>query len=340
MQPVKISRDVAAPWFRARRKLGIDDTIYFGTFEANSGRRHVLTLPHEQTDGTGVLRHFLRSHRLRDWQESDFPPRPVPGLWQCMRQHQAQPLAAPPEWQPRPSLAKSSALIALASFTVEQTAQVREVISASGLSVNVWLLHKAQQCLEATLLHSRGGSWFMPVSLRGAIELPGDEMNHASGFYFSVPEAASAAQLQAAMHAALKRGEHWWLWHQAALVSAAGQWCVDLLFRYFLKQQQHIGTFTTLGEWQVDWRGSALPEDSLLWGCPPTSPTHPAAFLWLLCNDRLVLSIKLNPVLGVSQSGCDALMRAWQTVISDAAGLDSFLPTESPADQSVEARYG
>lgn len=332
MQSDTATRDVAAPWFRARRKLGIDDTIYFGAFEASSGRRHVLTLPHEKADGTGVLRHFLRHHGVREWQESEFPARTVPGFWQCWRQHRRQPSVQLPQWQPGKPLADSTTpLIALAAFTVEQTDQINSRISAAGVSTNAWLLHQAQQCLQNSVLTSAGGSWFIPVTLRGAITMAEDEMNHASGFYFSVPHGADAEWLHTGLRAALKRAEHWWLWHQARLVSGAGQWCVDLLFRYFLKQSTHIGSFSTLGEWQVDWRDTSLPDDALLWGCPPTSPTHPAAFLWLLCNGRLVLSLKLNSVLGIDQSGCEALMRRWQAHIRAAAGINHVF---------AEVRYG
>ena len=53
--------DVAAPWFRARGPLGIDDTMYFAVIDPVSGQVRWERIPHREADGIGgFLRLFRR----------------------------------------------------------------------------------------------------------------------------------------------------------------------------------------------------------------------------------------------------------------------------------------
>jgi len=125
--------------------------------------------------------------------------------------------------------------------------------------------------------------------------------------------------IQHGMIAAMRTGEHWWLWHQARLVAMAGQWLVDLVFRAMHGRSHYLGSFSNMGEWKVDWRGSRFAEDALLWGCSPGSPTHPLGACMVICNNRLVLSFKCHPVLGISAARRQACFDKWcDLLLADA----------------------
>lgn len=310
-------RDYAAPWFRARRAQGVDDTIIFGVLECASGQRHSFTMPHEQADGVGAFMNLLRRLGVRDWQGVTGRPGVIPGLLECWRSQRPAPAHEAPCWRYREVSEETSQAEILVSVLPEhETEALAALAKARRVSLNALLLEQCHQVVRHHLLVQGSGSWFVPVTLRGSLALASDEMNHASGLYVALAEHAGAEQIQQDISAALKRNEHWWLWHQSRLVvTLGGDWLVRRVLGW-LGQKKFIGSFSSMGEWRIDWRGSGFAEDSVMWGCPPGSPNYPVAVCWLICNGRLVLSWKLNPVLGVSAAYSQALLRQWQQQLS------------------------
>src|SRR5690554_25115 len=306
-------QDYAAPWFRARRQQGVDDTIYYGMIAPSSGQRYVFSVPHEQCDGVGAFMRLLRCSGVHDWQGITGKPATIPGFFSCLRTRPNHPPVQAPSWRRRAMAPVDAAdqFIALEPFSVEQTTQLRSAAKAASVSLNSLLLAAFHNVIAEQLLLEGGGSWFVPVSLRGALQLPSDEMNHASGIYLSLPALAQKEDIQSQLSQGLRRNEHWWLWHQARLVATlGGQWLVGRLLP-LLQQRHYLGSFSSMGEWNIDWSDSLYPQELLMWGVPPGSPSYPVSACWLICNGQLVLSLKLNAVLGLGSERCRSLLRDW-----------------------------
>jgi hypothetical protein len=311
-------QDYAAPWFRARRQQGVDDTIYYGMIAPSSGQRYVFSVPHEQCDGVGAFMRLLRCSGVQDWQGITGKPASIPGFFSCLRAQAKKAPAELPNWR-RHMVAPVDAeeqFIAIEPFSLAQTTQLRGIAKASSVSVNSLLLTTLHNVIAEQLLVEGGGSWFVPVSLRGALHLPSDEMNHASGIYLSLPAVAQRVDVQSQLIQGLRRNEHWWLWHQARLVAKlGGQWLVGRLLP-MLQQRHYLGSFSSMGEWNIDWSDSLYPEELLMWGVPPGSPSYPVAACWLICNGQLVLTLKLNAVLGLGKDSCQSLLRDWCSALT------------------------
>jgi hypothetical protein len=321
-------QDYAAPWFRARRQRGIDDTIYYGMIEPEKQRRHVFSVPHEHCDGVGAFMRLLRRLPLTSWQGVSGRPAQIPSLRECWRKQRAAPAPVAPCWRhATPAADAARQHIALAHFSVAETQALRSEAKSRSVSLNALLMAALHDLVTSQLLSQGGGGWFVPVTLRGALSLPSDEMNHASGVYLSLPAQADSSAIQQQLTEAIRRDEHWWMWHQSRLVvNLGGQWLVNRLLGW-LGQRRYLGSFSSMGEWNIDWRGSGLADDTLMWGAPPGSPNYPVAACWLICNGRLVLVLKLNAVLGLSAARCEALMQSWQR---------SMLSLLSPAEAGIE----
>jgi hypothetical protein len=312
-------QDYAAPWFRARRLQGIDDTIYFGMIEPASGKRHVFSIPHEQCDGVGAFMRLLRRLGVHDWQGITGKTMPIPGFLECWRSRQRKQDMVAPVWRKRPLAAVDAKeqFIAVEHFSVEQTTQLRQHAKAASLSLNAMLMAALHNVISEQLLIEGGGSWFVPVTLRGALTLPSDEMNHASGIYLSLPATTDGAVIQQNISEAVRRNEHWWMWHQARLVATlGGQWLVNRILPV-MQQRQYLGSFSSMGEWKINWQGTPYPDDALMWGVAPGSPAYPVAACWLICNGRLVLNLKLNAVLGLGAERCRSLTKAWARAVKN-----------------------
>lgn len=310
-------QDYAAPWFRARRLQGIDDTIYFGMIEPVDGKRHVFATPHAECDGVGAFMQLLRRIRVRDWQGVTGKTMPIPGLLECWRSQRRKEKPAAPLWRTRALAAVDAKdqFIAIESFTAEQTTRLRQQAKSDSVPLNAMLMAALHNVVVGKLLIEGGGSWFVPVTLRGALTLPSDEMNHASGIYISLPGHAEGVAIQQQLSEAVRSNEHWWMWHQARLVvTFGGQWLVNRLLP-LMQQRQYLGSFSSMGEWKIDWQGSGYPEDALMWGVAPGSPAYPIAACWLICNGRLVLVLKLNAALGLGAERCRSLMKSWQRAV-------------------------
>ena len=317
-------QDYAAPWFRARRSQGIDDTICYGVIEPGRGRRHIFAVPHEHCDGVGAFMRLLRRLPVSSWKGVSGRPGTIPNFYSCWKQQRhGQPMPSP-QWRVQQRAVDAEAQhIAVEVLSGQSTQGLINEARRQQVSLNALLLAALHEQVGRQLLTEEGGSWFIPVTLRGALQLPCDEMNHASGIYLPLPAEADSGRIHAAIADALRRNEHWWLWHQSRIVvELGGQWLVTKVLRW-LSRRSYLGSFSSMGEWQIDWRGTGLETDAFMWAIPPGSPNYPVAACWLICNGRLVLSLKLNAVLGLSAARCEALLHSWLHALSASLPQDA-----------------
>jgi hypothetical protein len=331
-------KDYAAYWFRARRRLGIDDGMHYGVVEPGAHRIHSWRMPHELRDGVGACLYLLRQSGVANWSTPAPRQRAVPGFWESWRRHRRNEPAPAPLWRPgAPAVPVEDLPISIHVFDADQTAALQANARQRKTSLNVLVFAALHRMVTEQLLESGGGAWFVPVTLRGSLQLPSDEMNHASGFYLPLAASADARDIQRGLIQAMRTGEHWWLWHQARLVALGGQGLVNLVFRLLHGRSHYLGSFSNIGEWQVDWRGSPFAEDAVLWGCSPGSPTHPLGACMVICNGRLVLSFKCHPNLAVSRARREQCLARWCELLCQEGAQPA---TVSAARHSGAGQHG
>ena len=197
-------------------------------------------------------------------------------------------------------------------FSAAQTLALTVHARERGVSLATlvfWALHRM---VMHDLADGDGGRWLYPVNLRGALNLGDDERNHVGGFYVPLRRDVSPEQIQRELRRRLRNADHWWLWHQARYACWLGQPVINRIYRSILMRPGHLGSFSSLGEWQLDFHGSALPPGTRIAPCGPGSPNHPVANGIVVCNGELIMSLRLDPVLGRTDAERDACLARWR----------------------------
>ena len=310
--------DLIGRWFLARRRQGVDDTMYFAVVDASGAVLDWQGYPHASHDGLGALTLMLEQ------QGCTFrPPRhgralAPPSLWSLLkgRPWRHQPAINAPQWLRPPAATGNrrcgAEAIQVFRFSQARTRALEQRARELQVSLTALVLAAQHRVISAALCQpGTGGGWFVPVDLRASISLPRFTMNHCSGVFLDLPAAASPAHVHRQVRERLRAGLHWWYWLQARLVARLGQWCVNVLYGRLARPGRYLGSFSMLGHWQVDWRGSGFPADAALACCGPGSPTYPVANGVMVTNGALTLALKADPSLGLSDSQVAALMHDW-----------------------------
>ena len=322
--------DVAVPWFRARTSRGVSNRICIACIAPDAGAmpRDVTrwyTVSHQEVDGIGAMQRLCRAYGVRVINSPAPRETVIPGFFRLFRQrrHQERP-AEPvlvPQWR-APSDAQGvpasdegdrlppavSSTLFSAAQTLALTVHARER-GVSLATLVFWALHRM---VMHDLADGDGGRWLYPVNLRGALNLGDDERNHVGGFYVPLRRDVSPEQIQRELRRRLRNADHWWLWHQARYACLLGQPVINRIYRSILMRPGHLGSFSSLGEWQLDFHGSALPPGTRIAPCGPGSPNHPVANGIVVCNGELIMSLRLDPVLGRTDAERDACLARWR----------------------------
>lgn len=306
--------DYIGMWFRARARHGIGDTIHLGVIDPEHGEVEWTGWPHARFDGTGALAHWLRARG------ADPGPLPragdsrAPGWWSLLRHRlRDRPEREPsPRWTLPGDSAGDQPRLAVTWASRSETRAIEHNARAHGVSLAVFLFWTLHQTVVRHLVDGPRGSWFFPVNLRGPVQLPDDEMNHASGFYLPVDARDTPAALRENIGSALRAQRHWWNWRQARIGRLVGQTGVNRIYDRLAAGRTHLGSFSCLGYWQQDMTRAGWPADRLLCICGPGSPAHPVSNGALIWNGRLTLTLQLNPVLGADQAMAERCLRDWR----------------------------
>ncbi|MFP1682998.1 hypothetical protein ACLD0W_10820 [Alloalcanivorax sp. C16-1] len=313
--------DYLGMWYRARARHGIDDTIHFAVIEPATGRRHEFPVRHRDHDGIGGLFHLLRGWRV------PLPPMPVsrqaapPPFWHWLRALPGRREATPPAppWRAFPA-SDEPATVASACLSRAHTFALRQRARDQSLSLNAVLLTALHQAVTDTLLRAPvAGRWLYPVNMRGAVRGERDDQNLSSGFYVTARPEDGPVDLDRRVRDGLRAQRHWRFWHGARVGRWVGQGGVNWLCDRFLAGSPKLGSFTCLGEWRLDLAAAGFPPDALLTLCGPGSPNHPVSNGAMIVNDRLTLSLKLDPSLGAGADTTRACLAAWRDRLERSA---------------------
>ena len=313
----RVAEDLIGRWFLARRHHGVDDTMYFAVVD---GRGEVIAsrgYAHARFDGRGALIGMLKQMGVTFRPPQIGQGRRAPGWWALLRSRPwRQPSTPIPDWREPVNADRDRtdgfAGLQIYRFRREATMALEQQAAEQGVSLTALILAAEHRAISALLCQTGSrGSWFVPVDLRGSVSLSRDSMNHCSGVFVTLADHGQGSDVHRQLKARLKAGAHWWYWFQARLLARLGQAVVNRAYASLARPGRYLGSYSMLGRWQVDWRGSDFPEDAALVCCGPGSPTYPFANGVILTNGCLTLAMKPDPSLGLSADQSRTLMARW-----------------------------
>lgn len=304
--------DYIGMWYEARARLGVDDRIDFMFEDPGTGKRTSVILRHRDYDGVGGILVSARRMGMTTPQVPTGKRRKPPPFW---RRWQSDPVgrkAEPPQWCHFEASGVPTVDPLLQSLTPDQTRALYRYADQQKVSLNSLLLLALHRAVIATLMmEAIPGSWCFPVNMRNAIAIPRQEMNLSSAFYLTVSPDDTPADIDQAIRANLKANVHWRFWHLARIGRFIGQRGVSWLCARMLNGKAHCGSFSSLGEWQMDFLSAGMAADTVFCCCGPGSPNHPVANGAMVVNGRLNLALRLHPSLGVDQAQAQHCLQHW-----------------------------
>lgn len=315
-------KDYVGMWYEARRRWGVDDTMWFGFYHPGESAPEWQRRSHRFNDGIGALALLLRErgHDSGPLPSSRQTARPDwRTLWATRKQVDApspvihwKHLAE--EHQDHQSHVPVSLLL-----SADQTQQIEDAARKAGISTTLWLLWTADRAARSTLADSHSVmSWVFPVNLRGAVNCADPHMNHCSGLMVSLAEATSPQALKQQISDRFARHEHWRQWYALTVGRYVGQWGINLLYRLVRgRPGRHAGSYSNLGEWNV-------PNLDALTCSGPGSPAYPVAVSTVLCNGRRTLACRLHPVIGGSSVKAIELLTLWRELAGTTDSLSGW----------------
>lgn len=311
--------DYIGMWYRARAGLGIDDRIEFIFIDPCSGERDTVALRHRDHDGVGGIAQALKQRGVAQ------PPMPLsrqkqaPRWWQRWQRLPDDLPAVEPVWRRWRALAGQAEAEEIEDSPVcvqwlnpAQTRALYQRAHQNKVSVNSLLLLALHRAVcETLMLHGIAGSWCFPVNMRGVVPMLRADMNLSSAFYLTVDHEDKAARLDRSVRGYLKANVHWRYWHLARIGRLIGQRGVNWLCGRLQKGTQHCGSFSSLGEWEIDFASAGMPKDTVFACCGPGSPSHPVANGVIVVNGCMSLSLKVHSSLGAPQATVRQCLQRW-----------------------------
>lgn len=304
--------DYIGMWYQARAKLGVDDRIDFMFVDRATGQRTSVILRHRDCDGVGGILVSARRVGMTPPAVPGGKQRTPPPFWRRWQSDPVGKQAQAPQWCHFEIAGEPSVEPLMQWLTEEQTAALYRYAENQKVSLNSLLLLALHRAVCATLMiRPQPGSWCFPVNMRNAVVIPSQEMNLSSAFYLTVCPQDQPGDIDQAIRANLKANVHWRFWHLARIGRFIGQRGVDWLCARMLNGKAHCGSFSSLGEWQMDFRSAGMAADTAFCCCGPGSPNHPVANGAMVVNGRLNLALRLHPSLGADAAVAQRCLQHW-----------------------------
>ena len=285
--------DWVGTWFELLAKRGFQTDVILASGEPGSDQMtDFKRYSHARFDGVGVILEHLRSLGLK-------PPVPTLsekffGTWFNKMTGLIANLRFVPvfgaHWKKMTSLPSSGeGTYVYRILSKDQTSEILNASKASGASVNSQLLWSLDQVLRAEWIDESGPFyWMVPVNMRGAAKKANDTSNHASWVWVDTFKTKTPIEIQNQIHERFKESFHWGAWFGLNI----GKWIGLRGMNFLLKQaeniQEHwVGTFSNVGAWKVNSDPIAI--------IVPTAPSTPLSAGCITVNDRLALSLHVDP---------------------------------------------
>lgn len=304
--------DYIGMWYQARAALGVDDRIDFMFVDPATGKRTSVILRHRDYDGVGGILVSAREVGMTPPRVPAGKPRKPPPFWRRWQSGPEKRQPEAPQWRQSGTAAMPSVEPLMQWLSPAQTRALYRYADSQQVSLNSLLLLTLHRAVSDTLMTGKGpGSWCFPVNMRNAVPVPHQEMNLSSAFYMTVSVDDSPADIDRAIRANLQANVHWRFWHLARIGRFVGQRGVNWLCARMLNGQPHVGSFSSLGEWQMDFLSAGMAPDTVFCCCGPGSPNHPVANGVMVVNGRLTLALRLHPSLGADHGQSERCLQHW-----------------------------
>jgi hypothetical protein len=194
-------------------------------------------------------------------------------------------------------------------LSAEETALVLSRAKLASVSQSALLL----QALDATITPriadvSGVRYWAMPVNMRGVVDVAVDQGNVSTLLPLAIPRASTASDVERAIRASFKRDMHWGKWDRFNVMSLLGKRVarrmLDTYYRGIFPSQ--IGLFNQMGTWST-------PKDPELTcvGFGPLTFVEPLRAEVVIMNDRMTVSLRLHPSIGVESEELASWVDDW-----------------------------
>lgn len=292
--------DWVSLWYIAARERGINDICTVARHNTQTGEfeRHLFS--HAQMDGVGALGHLLRDrgYSLTQLPQTKFivpPPlskRPLI-LWRALRAAGPQQVA----WIDRnPSREGDPNALDFITFTHVETEHLSALCRRCGISKNAFLLEAVNRTIVPEVVNGTCfGKWVFPVNLRGAVNKSRDTSNHSTAIALSVDRFTTAEDLDRQIRNGLKSGAHWATWWILNIGRIIGLRGVRYLSIASEKNSHWLGTFSNMGEWNLNGpEGESNAHHDVWMAAPPGTKNYPISVACLTWNGRLTITLKIH----------------------------------------------
>lgn len=311
-------KDYLAVWFNARRRYGIDDTIYWGWFDPQTKHTDWQSWRHADGDGLYGLANALRqqgypSTPLPNCSESSIPSwreitkarkaHPVDESEKAVNWKQTYPYDAGQQFEPE-----------VCSLNKAQTDALKVYASEHKVSTGNVLFAALSRVVARKLISGDAPFyWFFPVNVRGATGIKTESFNQVSGVAIRANPSSTANDWQTQMRQRFKAKEHWMMWKLANLSKYFGEPGVAWFYKRSSMKQFYMGNCSNLGIWPLPHESNPpKPTDGrLLAGEAPGTANYPVSSSMIEWYGEIALTLKLHPYICPNQSLIRELADAW-----------------------------
>lgn len=313
-------KDYVGLWFEAYEKLNEPAAIHF-ILEKNNTQTEII-VPHKLMDGAGALFNL--------GQENGFTVTPIkkeikinpPTKWKyffnCIKFIYWTRSCGNKLWNFKllKVLEPAITLQSWLTLSLSDSSLLKTKAASQRISLNTLLFHTLDAELSLKFeLENKKRSWWIPVNMRSDLGIdPGDpktQRNYASNFTLDLFGNPTALDTQLKISESLKKQKHWATWWWQLIGRFLPFATIKLIAKNKLANNQHVGAFTNLGEWE------SVPKDINIVFMAHPLLSHPICASCLIFNGKINLALRIYPTFPLTQDELKKLILTWKQRLFD-----------------------
>lgn len=333
--------DYIGLWFKARKRFGIEDLVSWGWYDPDADDIEWQHAHHAERDGAGIVADGLRrkGYPCRTLPHCSF--KAEPSWWEIFaarRKHPKPPVANTQiNWRRvyecHPG-ARNEAFTTMLS--ADEVRTIKKIARTERVTYGNYMFAVFNQVMAKQLIQGdEPYYWFFPVNVRGAVNVPHDHFNQASGIYLAINPNSSAREWQAQLKLRIARMEHWSNWKLAHIGRFIGEKGLAWIYKKSSAKVFYIGNCTHMGRWPLPEDDNPPRRDKQIpAGCSPGTRNYPVGISILEWYDEMSLSLRVHPALMPNPEDTRPLLLAWKkALLAPAANLPQRRPRQQTASQ-------
>lgn len=290
--------DWAGKWFQILSERGHSDWLPFFQTNLTTGEVVNMSFHHRIQDGAVVMTKLMNKWNVPALQVK---PMPKPNFFQLIilffKGLLGNANMVKPQWKTLDTsrtdkppvfvwlLFKDRANSALLSYAREKK-----------ISPNAYIMNHVAQGISRHLMNGGGGSWMMPVNMRGAFPTAPMTGIQVSYLPISINPETTAANVHNQIKEGFRGNAHWQNWAVSQIGRFIGIAGMRFLSKQSAKRAFWVGSYSDLGDWTP--AGVELPAGmkDLMWvATPPGSPNNPIGCACATWNGKRSMGLRLHP---------------------------------------------